>query len=132
MTGPNAAVVRLRYRNKVHEVEVQPEEVAGSLGGEIWLRWDILPSQQRLLLDGMSVPLSLELGDFEGKELLVTKMEQGGGPVQDTKRRKRGSKGSARRAAKERLKRQSELMYDKVKQMMESRSNRKWRICRNS
>ena len=111
---------------------MQPEEVAGSLGGEIWLRWDILPSQQRLLLDGMSVPLLLELGDFEGKELLVTKMEQGGGPVQDTKRRKRGSKGSARRAAKERLKRQSRLMYDKVKQMMESRSNRKWRICRNS
>ena len=70
----------------------------------------------------MPVPPSLELGDFEGKELLVTEMKQGGGPAQGNKGRKRGSKGSARRAAKQRLKVQSKLKYDEVKRMMESRS----------
>ena len=67
--------MRLRYRGEVHKVEVRADEVAGSIGGEIWLRWNIHPLQQRLLLDRMPVPPSLELGDFEGKELLVTEMK---------------------------------------------------------
>ena len=70
----------------------------------------------------MPVPPSLELGDFEGKELLVTEMKKGGGPTSGNKVRKRGGKGSARRAAKQRLKKQTKLMYDEVKQMMESRA----------
>ena len=115
--------VTIRYEKEVHEWKVCPHDTVQTLQLFVQNRWGIEPARQRLLIDGLPTFPTLRLGLLgDGVEFQVLNTLHGGGSDKGGRSRKRGGKGSAKRAAKNRSNMRQTLLYEEVKGIMEARS----------
>ena len=119
----NTMFVKIRYKKEVHEWEVCPHDTVQTLQLFVLNRWGIKPARQRLLIDGLPTFPTLRLGLLgDGVEFQVLNTLHGGGFDKGGRSRKRGGKGSAKRAAKHRSNMRQTLLYEEVKGIVEARS----------